>query len=97
MKLYLRIYLVVACSILLPTVAHAIPLNIGPVRLGMSNAEVVKVVKLSDCTLDNGKMVCSARLPNQSFEDNLRIIFDSNTRRVLRVSLKLKGWASGRQ
>jgi hypothetical protein len=61
MKLYLRDYFVAACFILLPIAARAITLNIGPVRLGMSNAEVVKVVKLSDCTHDNGKMVCSAR------------------------------------
>lgn len=71
------------------------PFNIGPYRLGMTNAEAAKF-GLSNCTPDSIHrfMECDGALQGEFADKPLRLSFDMKTKRLERMKAVFRDWAS---
>lgn len=84
---------VMACSHV--SVAASKDFNIGPYRIGMTNAEASKP-GLSNCEPDSIKrfMECDGQLPGEYFKYPIKLYFDMKTKRLERMTATFRDWRS---
>jgi hypothetical protein len=83
----------IACvAISIPLTAQSF--SIGPLKIGMTNAEVIARVPLTDCKQIEQKMVCAGKISTKTISEIGVLTFDRRSKRLERVDLRLMDWAS---
>lgn len=85
---------IAAAALALPTLAAASQLQVGPLRLGMTNSEVLKVAPLRSCAAEDGVIKCSSTIDVLGADTATDLVFDRRTKRLTEVSVRLLNWAS---
>lgn len=81
-------------SFVFGAISHASTLALGPLKLGMTNAEVAKIIALRDCHPESNQMECIGGLKTKSIDQDVRLSFKASTKRLTKISLYLTDWAS---
>lgn len=85
--------LVLGAAMLVIDSAAAAPLTIGPVALGMSNAEVTGVAPLKDCyPLWKNEMHCSSVLATSFGNKQVSLTFTRTSKRLTKAAVYLYDW-----
>jgi hypothetical protein len=74
--------------------AGAAPLQVGPLSLGMTNAQVIKFTTLSGCKLDADRMVCVGTIDVLGTPNEATLKFNPTTKRLEWIELRLNDWTS---
>lgn len=74
--------------------AQAQPFSIGPLKIGMTNAEVASRMSLRDCRPDGDRMVCLGTIKTKTLDDDVTLTFDRRSKRLSKAEMRLVDWTS---
>lgn len=93
MRLYQKIIAVLAIGCAAFDSAGANTLNIGPVKLGMTNRQVSEIVRLEDCNPQLTKhVICRTRLSSSVGQQRVTLTFDAQSKKLVKATLELDEW-----
>lgn len=90
----MRFLLLAIPTLMLSCIASASPLAFGPLKLGMTNAEVAKLIPMRECHPESDRMICIGTIATKDVNNDIQLTFVRNSKKLDRVEMRLRDWAS---